>query len=50
MLGVELFCKRVWFFQNFTLYDLNSFDVIIGDTFLDAYKVYKVDIFCNIGK
>jgi hypothetical protein len=37
----------VQFFENFTLCDLNNFDVIIGNTFLDAYKV---NIFHNGGK
>ncbi len=44
MLNVKLFCGGVQFFENFTLYDLDKNDVIIGNTFLDAYKV---DIFYN---
>jgi hypothetical protein len=47
VLRVELFCERVRFFENFTLCDLNNFDVIPGNTFLDAYKV---DILCSEGK
>jgi len=42
-----LFCERVQFFENFTMFDLNNFDVIIGITFLDAYKV---DIFHSRSK
>jgi hypothetical protein len=34
-----LFCEGVQFFENFTLCDLDNFDVILGNTFLDAYKV-----------
>ncbi len=41
-LSVKLFCGRVQFFENFTLCDLDKFDEIIRNTFLDAYKV---DIF-----
>jgi hypothetical protein len=37
----------VQFFENFTLCDLNNFDVILGNTFLD---VYKVAIFRSGGK
>jgi hypothetical protein len=40
MLSVELFCERIWFFENFIVCDLNNFDVILRNTFLDAYKVY----------
>ncbi len=50
MLGVELFCEGVQFFENFTLCDLINFDVILGNTFLDVYKIYKIDIFCSGGK
>jgi hypothetical protein len=39
ILKVELFCSKVPFFKNFTLCDVNNFDVILGNTFLDAYKV-----------
>ncbi len=45
-LYVGLFCKRVWCFENFILCDLDNFDVIIRNTFLDAYKV---DILCKLG-
>jgi hypothetical protein len=34
----------VQFFENFTLCDLNNFDIILGNTFLDAYEV---TILCN---
>ncbi len=39
VLRVELFCGGVRFFENFTLCDLNNFDVIPRNTFLDAYEV-----------
>jgi hypothetical protein len=38
-LNVGLFCKGVQYVENFTLCDLNNFDVILGNTFLDAYKI-----------
>ncbi len=38
-LGIKLFCGIVQFFENFTMCDLNNFDVILGNTFLDAYKI-----------
>ncbi len=47
MLRVELFCRGVLFFENFTLCALDNFDVIPGNTFLDAYKI---DIFHSEGK
>jgi hypothetical protein len=47
VLGVELFYRRIRLFENFTMCDLNNFDVILGNTFLDAYEV---DIFHNGGK
>ncbi len=37
-LGVKLFCEGVQFFEK-TLCDLDNFDVILGNTFLNAYKV-----------
>jgi len=46
-LGVELFCRGVQLFENFTLCDLNYFDIILRNTFLDAYEV---NIFCNRNK
>jgi hypothetical protein len=46
-LGVKLFRGRVQFFENFTLWDLDNFDVIIGNAFLDAYEV---DILCSKSK
>ncbi len=39
MLNVKLFCEGVQFFENFTLCDLDKNDVILGNTFLDAYKI-----------
>jgi hypothetical protein len=39
VLSVQLFYRRVRFFEIFTLCDLNNFDVIIRNTFLDAYEV-----------
>ncbi len=47
MLGVELFCNGIPFLENFTLCDVNNFDVILRNTFLDTYKVY---IFHNEGR
>jgi hypothetical protein len=38
-LGAKLFCGGIQFFESFTLCDLNNFDVILRNTFLDAYKV-----------
>jgi hypothetical protein len=46
-LNVGLFCRGVQFVENFTLCNLNNFDVILGDTFLDAYKI---DFLYNGGK
>jgi len=39
VLSVELFCKGAQLFENFTLCDLNNFDVILGNIFLDVYEV-----------
>jgi len=48
LLDVKMFCFRgVQFFENFTLCELNNFDVILMNTFLD---VYEVDIFHNRSK
>jgi len=48
MLNVKMFCLRgVQFFANFTLCELDNFDVIIRNTFLD---VYEVDILHNGSK
>jgi hypothetical protein len=48
VVGVELFCKRIlFFFENFTLCALDNFDVILENTFLDAYE--KDDL-CNKSK
>jgi hypothetical protein len=38
MLNVKLFCGGIKFFENFTLCDLDKIDVILRNTFLDAYK------------
>jgi hypothetical protein len=38
-LGVELFCGGIQLFDNFTLCNLNYFDIIIGNTFLDGYEI-----------
>lgn len=40
MLGVKLFCGGVQIFGNFTVCYLNSFDVLLGNTFLNVYEVY----------
>jgi hypothetical protein len=47
VLGIKLLNGRILFFEKFILCDLSSFDAILGDTFLDAYKV---DIFHNGNK
>jgi hypothetical protein len=39
MFIIKLFCSGVQFFNNFTLCDLDSFDAILRNTFLDAYEV-----------
>jgi hypothetical protein len=39
VLRVNLFCGGIYFLKNFTLCDLDNFNVIIGNTFLDAYKI-----------
>jgi hypothetical protein len=44
LLRVRLFCKGVQFFEIFTLCDLDNFNVILSNTFLDAYEI---DILCN---
>jgi hypothetical protein len=44
VLNVRLFYKGVQFFENFILIDLNNFYVILGNTFLNAYKI---NIFYN---
>jgi hypothetical protein len=38
-LRIKLFYGRIYFFENFTMFDLDNFDVILGNTFLDAYKI-----------
>ncbi len=43
-LGIKFFCGRIQFFENFTMCDLDNFDVILGNIFWDAYKI---DIFHN---
>jgi hypothetical protein len=47
MLEVELFCKGIQFSKNFTLCELDNFDAILTNTFLDAYEI---DILHNKGK
>jgi hypothetical protein len=47
VVGIKLFYRRVQFFENFTLCHLHNFDVILGNTFLDAYEV---DIFYSKGR
>jgi hypothetical protein len=44
MFIIKLFCNGIQLFNNFTLCDLNSFDAILRNTFLDACEV---DILCN---
>jgi hypothetical protein len=39
MFKIKLFCSGVQLFNNFTLCDLDSFDAILRNTFLDAYEV-----------
>jgi hypothetical protein len=46
-LGIKLFCGRIQFFENFTMCDLDNFDAILGNTFLN---VYKIDILHNEGR
>ncbi len=46
-LGGELFCRGIQLFENFTLCNLNYFDVILRNTFLDAYEI---DILHNKNK
>jgi hypothetical protein len=46
-LGVELLTKGVRLVKNFTLCDVDNFEAILGNTFLD---VYKVDIFRSAHK
>ncbi len=47
MVGIELFYKKVNVFENFTMCHLYNFDVILGNTFLDAHGV---NIFDSEGK
>ncbi len=46
-LSVGLFCEGVQFLKAFTLCDLDNFDVIFENTFLDADKI---NIFHNKGE
>jgi hypothetical protein len=46
-LKIMLNVEGVQFFENFILSDLNNFDAILGNTFLDAYKI---NIFYNRSK
>jgi hypothetical protein len=56
VVGVELFCKGVHFFENFTMCALNNFDVILENIVLDAYEVddlhniSKLKIQAKVGK
>jgi hypothetical protein len=48
MLDFKMFCFRgVQFFTNFTLCELDNFDVILRNTFFD---VYEIDILHNGSK
>jgi len=47
MLRIKLICGRIQIFENFTMCDLDNFDVILRNTFLDAYKI---DILHNEGR
>jgi hypothetical protein len=47
VLSVKLFCGGVQIFENFTLCDLNNFDVFLRNTF---FNVYEVNIFHNGSK
>jgi hypothetical protein len=48
MLNAKMFClKGVQFFENFTLCELDNFDVILRNPFL---VVYEIDIFNNESK
>jgi hypothetical protein len=38
-MSVRLFCKGFQLLDNFILFDLDNFHVIVLNTFLDAYKV-----------
>ena len=39
MLRIKLICGRIQIFENFTMCDLDNFDVILRNTFLDAYEI-----------
>jgi hypothetical protein len=39
-ISIGLFCKAFQFFEKFALCDLDNFDVILRNTFMDAYKAY----------
>jgi hypothetical protein len=53
---LNYFAKEFNFFENFILYALNNFDVILKNTFLDAYEVddlhnrSKLKIQAKVGK
>jgi hypothetical protein len=47
VLIVGSFYEGIQFFENFIISNLNNFDVILGYTFLDAYKI---NIFYNRSK
>lgn len=38
-LGVELFCSGVQFKEDFTIGTLDGFDAILGNIFLNAYRI-----------
>ncbi len=39
MFEIKLFCSGVQLFNNYTLCDLDSFDAILRNTFLDTYEI-----------
>jgi hypothetical protein len=39
MFGIKLFCSGMKFKEDFMIIALNGFDVILGNTFLDAYHI-----------
>ncbi len=43
-LGVELFCRGVQLFENFTLCDLNYFDIILRNTLPMKLKNFATEI------
>ncbi len=55
MLGIKLMIRGVQLFENFTLCDLDHFEAILRNTFLDAYEVdillreQKIRIHAKVG-